>query len=281
MQQPVILSEWAVIGLSGPESEQFAQSQLTSDVAQLRNSDEQVRKNPGQATAYCEPKGRVIANGYLFCTHPEAYLLAVHATLVEPILKRLQMYVLRTKVQLTLAPTSHLVGSQSVPEQATGCSISTQSNALYLDVRSQEEAAGYEVSGSLWPQAAVDAGVVLINDSTSQQFTPQMINLDEIGAVSFSKGCYPGQEIVARTHYLGKVKRRLCRVEVTADELPVEGTRILDPNDAPAGALINLAPANAGSLAGLAVVYDSARKHEALNLEGIQGSLRVTQSLRD
>lgn len=281
MQQPEILSDWAVIGLSGPESEQFAQSQLTSDVAQLSNSQEQVRKNPGQPTAYCEPKGRVIANGYLFCPRPEHYLLAVHASLADSLLKRLRMYVLRTKVELALETSSWVVGSRTPSERPAGCPISTQSNELHLDIRSDDEVAGWNTSETLWQEAAVNAGVVLIKDSTTQQFTPQMINLDETGAVSFSKGCYPGQEIVARTHYLGKVKRRLCRVQFEASELPAEGTRIQDPEGAAAGALLNYVRTDGGALLGLAVVYDSARKHDSLRLENIQGALQVTESLRD
>lgn len=278
-QQPELLSDWALIGLSGPQSQEFAQSQLTSDVVQLSNNDAQVRKNPGQPTAYCEPKGRVIANGYLFRPASQIYFLAVHASLSEVLMQRLKMYRLRSKVEIELITDHQLVGYSPADIIASGCAITPGSETLQLDI-AQSNDLGDSLSHTLWPEAAVRAGVVLIEAATSEQFTPQMINLDEIGAVSFSKGCYPGQEIVARTHYLGKVKRRLCRVQITSHSVPEIGARIVDPKGSPAGALLNFVP-QTGGYVGLAVVYDSARAHEALQLDGGSGTLVVKEALRD
>src|SRR5262249_16785525 len=129
------------------------------------------------AAGYCSPKGRLLAVLHLR-RDGEAILMRLHHSVAEATLKRLRMFVLRSKVTLELEPAANL-GDDSP-----------------------------------WRRDNILRGVPVIYPQTQDQFVPQMVNLDQLGGISFDKGCYTGQEIVARLHYLGQLKRRmfLCRL---------------------------------------------------------------------
>lgn len=170
----------AVARFSGEDAGAFLQSQLTADVEALGD---------GQNTlaCYCTPKGQVL--GLLLVGRENGdFLLAGHATLLPGILKRLQMYVLRSKVRISDALDRCVTGSPGPEYGFSG--------------------GGVELPDpDAWRAAELRAGISWLNAGSTERFIPQMLGFEGIGAVSFTKGCYPGQEIVARARYLGRVKR--------------------------------------------------------------------------
>ena len=126
---------------------------------------------------------------------------------------------------------------------------------------------------SVWRWLSIRAGVPLVTAATSDQFVPQMLNWDVLGGVSFQKGCYPGQEIVARMRYLGRLKERLHGFHVATDSEPPPGTRLYGPafGATPCGTVINAAPAPDGGCDLLAVVQIAAIEAGALTLGALDG----------
>ncbi|MBT8047915.1 MAG: folate-binding protein YgfZ [Xanthomonadales bacterium] len=186
----------------GAEAGDFLQNQLSADIAALK---------PGEASfaCYCSPKGKVLGL-LLVCRRTDDFLVAAAADLLPRILERLSIFVMRTRVEFSAQSGLHVLGagisSEPVAEE------SFQPGGLPLQyVFSDRDAAGH---GTAFKNEELRLGVTWLNAETTEKFIPQMLGYDRIGAVSFSKGCYPGQEIVARARYLGKVKRAPVIVQV-------------------------------------------------------------------
>jgi folate-binding protein YgfZ len=195
--------------------------------------------------AMCTPKGRVIST-FLLAKSGDDFLLILPVELLETVKKRLSMYVLRAKV--TLIDSSDnlcllgLTGTSNetflATEQQNGVVrvhfgnrcllIADEQNATRL--WSESVALGYQATDSMhWLTLDILAGIPWLSTATSEEFIPQMLNLDKLGGISLTKGCYTGQEIVARTHYLGKAKRALFVAEcLTAT--PEANASIIDAN---------------------------------------------------
>lgn len=188
---------------------------------------------PGQSSygAYCTAKGRMLAS-FLLLREDESYVLIMARDIAAAVQRRLQMFVLRAKVRLDLIDAS--------PDRWS----------LLEDIR---------------------RGIGWITAATQEAFVPQMLNLEKIGGISFKKGCYPGQEIVARTQYLGKASRRMRLVRCT-DALkagdPVYGEAM---GDQACGMVVNAAPAENGWEA-LAVVHNDALVG-SLHAHSLQGPI--------
>jgi folate-binding protein YgfZ len=200
--------------LSGPDAGDFLHNQVSADVLALAT---------GESTfaCYCEPKGRVLAL-MLISRNVDDYFVIMSRPLLASIATRLRMYVMRAKVEIetlenyvvsglhseeTLSVSNDPVAVVAVPDSndrlilTTGKTDSTDTSALL----------------NTWKVSELKRGITWLCPETSGQFLPQMLGYDSLGAVNFRKGCYPGQEIVARTHYLGKVKRHprlLCTTAV-------------------------------------------------------------------
>jgi len=177
-------TSYATIAVAGAEAADFLQSQLTADVRELEDGADPV------LTAWCNPKGRVIA---LFHLRREdgSYRLALPAALADAVIKRLTMFRFRAKVDLEVTA---------------------------LDPRDIGLGAGSDLEQ--WRRRQLEAAIAEIGPAQSEEFTPHMLNLDLLGAVSFDKGCYPGQEIVARTHYRGATRRRMQRYTAAGQAAP-------------------------------------------------------------
>jgi tRNA-modifying protein YgfZ len=212
---PFPLESLRTLAVAGPDARGFLQSQLSSDLDELSDTC-------GQFSAWHDPKGRVLA---FFRVLPwrESYLLVMQSRLAATIRQRLGLFVLRARVTLEPGPPVFgLAGAETAAALAVlglapggallGAAWNTEASAMRVP-------AGWLIVGNLgaavnaaasaaWDYAEVAAGIPEIYPETSGQFVAQMLNLDRIGAVSFTKGCYPGQEIVARAHHLGRVKRR-------------------------------------------------------------------------
>ncbi|MCP1291827.1 hypothetical protein NK214_16670 [Chromobacterium sp. S0633] len=229
-----VLDKHKIIQVAGEDAEAFLQGQLSSDVREL--SDE----SHAQYSSYSSAKGRMLAS-FLVWRSDGVYCLAVSADLAEYVAKRLSMFVLRSKVKVSIADNLTLIGLAG----ATALNTLAIEPALAASVGPREmirvelglliglpgagwvlavDEAGAEqlgarltdtaslVSSSVWDWRDIDAGIPWVSLATQEQFVPQMANMELIGGVSFKKGCYPGQEIVARSQYLGKMKRRMFKV---------------------------------------------------------------------
>lgn len=272
------LAHLGLIECRGEDARAFLHNQLTSDVNHLAT-------DVAQHAAWCSAKGRMLAS-FLLWRRDDAYCLRLAADLAPAILKRLQMFVLRSRVQLVDAgQTTRLLGlagpQAAAALQAAGLQLPDApmktahcagGTVVRLDEVRFEIAANADTAGELWRALAevarpvggeawqwleIAAGIPLISAATREEFVPQMANFERIGGVSFHKGCYPGQEVVARTQYLGKVKRHLYRARA---EVPLSPGAALFSPEAPeqaCGMLVNTAPAPEGGHVALAVIQES------------------------
>ena len=225
-----VLSDETLIIISGEDAITFLQGQLTSDVAALKEGEPQL-------SGYCNVKGRLYAT-FILIKEGATIRMIISADIAEIVRKRLSMFVMRAKVKLELAPQCKLFGL------TTGLSVDNTNlkgiNAItllspaaalerYLVVADANDATAatlsangfVEMSLAQWRQRELQAGITRVSAALSEQFVPQMLNFELLGGVSFTKGCYPGQEIVARSQYLGKMKRRtfLFQIDGATDEL--------------------------------------------------------------
>lgn len=258
------LSVTGLIAISGIDSQTFLQGQVTNDIKLLAQG--------AQFNGYCTPKGRLLALFYSFSLEDVIYLQCPRA-LIPDLVKRLRMYVLRSKVVvedaserlfafgLTSSNLATLIEHlPNIPHQLAHTKDGTlirladaasQQRALLLVNSEQAQATWQSLSAiftpgnnTQWEALEIQAGTPQVYASTKEQFVPQMVNLDALNGINFKKGCYTGQEIVARTHYLGKVKRRTLLAQVvTGDLIPQVGDVVLDAQQQEAGQLVRVAPA--------------------------------------
>ena len=216
------LADWGVISASGEDAHKFLHSQLTQDTLHLA-------RDAARLAGYCSPKGRLLATFVVWRGADDEVFLACSADLLPAVLKRLTMFVLRAKCKLVDVsaqwPLWGLAGDavlQAAPDLAVWgrASLGTAEIVRLPDATAD----GLAVPRCLWAGSAppeampldIDAwrwleassGVARVMAATAEQFVPQMINLEVVGGVDFQKGCYPGQEIVARSQYRGTLKRR-------------------------------------------------------------------------
>ena len=229
-----------VIKISGVDAETFIQGQITNDITLLSGEEKSIY------AGYCSPKGRLLA--FFFITKIDNnYFLFCPPCISETISKRLTMYVLRAKVEIICTPEDvdyFLVDESDVKKLTDNLSSIPQSkmqstvnhnksvSVTMLDSpksyffifgnkkeisKLHDEIYSTEINPCNWNEVHIDNIIPNIFNETQDLYIPQSVNLDLIGAVNFKKGCYTGQEVVARTHYLGKPKRRMYLGSVTAD----------------------------------------------------------------
>jgi folate-binding protein YgfZ len=243
------LTDWGVIRASGEDARSFLHAQLTQDVSHLL---------PGEArlAGYCSPKGRLLASFVLWSRGPAEVLLACSADLLPATLKRLSMFVLRAKCKLVDASAELGVWGVAFdpaegPDHWPSRDWAWQRDGDAACIRLPDAPAdGGVVHRMLWvgpatsagpsqrPALAADAwawlearsGVARIVAATVDQFVPQMVNMELVGGVNFQKGCYPGQEVVARSQYRGTLKRRSYVVH--GDSPLVPGDEVYHGDDA-------------------------------------------------
>jgi tRNA-modifying protein YgfZ len=202
----VLLDDLRALAVSGPDRLSFLQGQLTQDVTTARTASTVL-------AGWADAKGRLLFAGHLFSTpvgSDDALALLVPAELADALLKRLRMYVLRAKAQITLLdqPIVGLLGTAGPTGDGQAVRILGEDRRHILLGPAPGTA---ECPRSEWQLADIRAGIPTIVAATSGEFVPQMVNLDLLSGISFTKGCYTGQEIVARMKYLGRVKRRMLR----------------------------------------------------------------------
>jgi tRNA-modifying protein YgfZ len=285
----VALSHWGVIRAKGADAAAFLHGQLTNDFALLGN-------DRARLAGYCSAKGRLLAS-FIGCKRgDDEVLLACRADILAPTLKRLSMFVLRAKCKLSDASAEvrlfGLAGASAVGllgQTADELAVWGKTELGDATVIRLPDAAGTRrylwaadasvaappiqaLSLDAWQWGEVHSGVVSIEAATADQFVPQMVNYELIGGVDFKKGCYPGQEIVARSQYRGTTKRRVFLFETDAIAQP--GQEIFHDGDPgqPAGLVANVAPQADGS-ALLVEVKLAALHGGSLHLGAADGAL--------
>ena len=274
------LADFGLIRAAGADTAPFLHNLLTNDVNAL--APDAVR-----FAGLCTAKGRLIATLHLWHDRQDGLLLMLSADILPGILKKLSMYVLRSKVKLTDVGDEHVLIGLAGPEaearvQDLGAVVPFPLQVVPFDggqvVRLDEQrfvlvvaaasapavwtrlaAQCRAVGAAAWRWLEIAAGQPRVVAATQEAFVPQMANfeLPGVGGVSFTKGCYPGQEVVARTQYLGKIKRRMYRVHAGDPAAP--GTHVYAPDtgDQHCGHIALAAPAPGGGYDCLAVVQES------------------------
>ena len=270
------LPNQGLIRFSGEDARVFLHNQLTCDVEALGIKQ-------GTYGAYCTPKGRVLATFLLWHTE-QGYFMQLPSSLREPIRKQLTKFILRSKVKAEDASTEWslhgISGSDAgtIVERAVGSvprgthEIASSTNVMAIRLSGERyliagaeahkeklnEALSRGRKGELehWDWLKVRAGIPTILPVTQEEFVPQMVNLDLIGGVSFEKGCYPGQEIVARMHYRGTLKQRMYLANVPGPDRPQPGEKLYSPTfgEQACGTIVNAARSPDGGHDALAVI---------------------------
>ena len=229
LQGIAALPHLGVIQAQGEDAANFLHNQLSNDVLLLPVGQSRL-------AAFCSAKGRMQASFVVIKTAPDTVLLVMSLDLLAQTLKRLSMFVLRAKVKMIDATTSWqlrgLLGDNARAVLAEATPWQTTSNdgahavalypavlgdtqvprALWLAAPSQGLPAGAALSTEVWAWFEVMSGVTLVSQSVFEAFVPQMLNYESVGGVNFKKGCYPGQEVVARSQFRGTLKRRTALV---------------------------------------------------------------------
>lgn len=268
------LTDFGLIRVSGPDAAGFLHNLMSNDI-------QGIGAVTARVAGLCTPKGRLLAI-FLVWREGDDFLLMLPQEILPSILKKLSMFVLRSKVKLSdISAEKVLIGvspaptflDATLPRFAVGATASGQAIRLddtraLLCLTSEAALARWPeftararpVGGDAWRWLEIAAGQPRVVAATQEVFVPQMLNMDlpGVAGVSFTKGCYPGQEIVARTHYLGKVKRRMVRAHIGHAFTP--GTHVYAPEtgDQQCGALVSLAPSPEGGFDTLVSVQLSA-----------------------
>jgi folate-binding protein YgfZ len=270
------LSQFGVLKISGEDAQTFLQNMLSSDVREVGESR-------AQLGSFNTAKGRMLAT-MLVWKNGADYFLHLPRGLTAAIQKKFSLYVLRSKVKISDASdeiiclglagreAEKLLGAcfPTVPQTIMSATQHEGDSLIRLGAERFQiattpqhapslwqrlTATGAHAAGSAcWDWLTLRAGIPVVLPATQEAFVPQMANLELIGGVNFKKGCYPGQEIVARVQYLGKSKRRMYLAHVAANAQAGEDLFSADNTEQSCGTVVNAAPAPDGGVDLLAVV---------------------------
>ncbi|MDR6215237.1 folate-binding protein [Paracidovorax wautersii] len=269
------LTHLGVIRVEGEEAAKFLHGQLTQDFALLG-------LDQARLAGFLSAKGRMQASFIGFKRSASEVLLVCSADLLAPTLKRLSMFVLRTKAKLTDASADFtlrgLAGSAAPAERAPWSKADAgaasvvqlypadgQARALWVAPAGTPAPEGAELPLEAWRWSEVRSGVATLTAPLVEAFVPQMLNYESVGGVNFKKGCYPGQEVVARSQFRGTLKRRTYLAHAVED-MPV-GAEVFAEGDAeqPVGTVVQTAPAPTGGVDLLVSMQISAADATRLN----------------
>lgn len=279
------LTHLGVIEVSGEDAAKFLHGQLTQDVALMGPSE-------ARLAAFCSAKGRMLASFVMTRQGPQGVRLVCQRDLLAPTLKRLSMFVLRAKAQLRdasddlavygLAGDALQALAPDWPAGATKLDLGAATlarlpaaggvtRALWVGPASEPAPAGATLSADLWVWGEVLSGVAPVSAATVEAFVPQMLNYESVGGVNFKKGCYPGQEVVARSQFRGTLKRRgfILHGEVAM----AAGQPVFAAADAsqPAGTIALAAPSPLGGFDAIASLQVAATEGKPLHLDAADG----------
>ena len=291
------LSHFGIIAAYGDDATEFLQAQFTNDI-------NLVDETHSQLSALCSPKGRMLCNFRIF-RREQTYYLVLPYELLEAALSRLRMFVLRSKVTLEDASDALIgigtSGNKMIEHlgDIVGKLPENTDEAIeykdYTIIRVAGVIPRYEIYGLLepmkklwqaldvhatpvganvWELLNIQAGIPVITAASIDAYVPQMANMHLINGVSFTKGCYPGQEIVARMHYLGKLKRRMYRIGFDAHDKPATGTPLVTETSTESqdiGAILSAQQNPDGNYEALAVIQVNDAENSKLMLGDAKG----------
>jgi folate-binding protein YgfZ len=291
------LADQGLLCAEGADTQSFLQGQLTNDSNQINDSQSQL-------SALCTPKGRMLVL-FRLLGQADRFFLQAPAELLPAIHKWLQMYVMRSQVRISDESSNWLqlglVGScapdlvqelfgqvpkqrdQVVSKEGLLCLrlggdvprfmllvAKNQAQALQQRLAAQAKPAHL----NLWKYLCIRAGEPAVYQKTQEAFIPQMLNLEALNGLSFTKGCYTGQEVVARMQYLGKLKRQLFHARVTSNQRPAPGDMLFSPDSTSgqgAGQIVEVAATPEGGFELLAVVETKLVEQGQVHLESPDG----------
>jgi folate-binding protein YgfZ len=284
------LPHLGIIAVQGEDAVSFLQGQLTQDFALLAPSQ-------ARLAAYCNAKGRMLAS-FVGLEREGQILLVVGRDILAPTQKRLSMFVLRAKAKLRdasaefdlygLAGAAAAAASPRTGEPWSRADLGEasvvglypadgQARALWLAPAGGPAPAGAELSRDLWLWGEVRSGVATISAPVVEAFVPQMLNYESVGGVNFKKGCYPGQEVVARSQFRGTLKRRAYLAHSEGALQPgQEVFHAADPTQ-PCGLVAQAAPAPGGGWDAIVSMQTAAAEGGALTAGGAQGRAVAVQ----
>jgi folate-binding protein YgfZ len=290
------LSNLGIIRATGDEALTFLHGQFTNDLNLVTDENSQL-------SSYCNPKGRMLAI-FRVLKKGDDYFLILPREVLEPVLKKLTMFKLMAKVELTdvsdeyvlfglagpnatsITQEQNLKIPESIDDALHEKNItviklpSENSRLLFMSEPNDAKNIWQSLSNKAisstyktWELHDIQSGIPQVTEEISEAFIPQMVNLELIGGVNFQKGCYPGQEIVARTHYLGKPNRRMYRINIDSNSCPPPGTNIFSKKDGdqPVGKIVSAQNYNNEVCSALTVLRTAKENDDELHLESISG----------
>jgi folate-binding protein YgfZ len=295
------LSQFSLLKVSGEDAQSFLQNLLSNDIREVTSTR-------AQLSSFNNAKGRMLAS-MLVWRDGDSYLLQLHHSLCEPIRKKLSMYVLRSKVKIvdvsaelvcigvagadalkTLQTLHPALPQQTmdVVMQGEDSILCREANRFQITTTPQRAielwrslSALRAVGSNRWDWLDIRAGVPFVQAATLEAFVPQMLNFEVIGGVNFKKGCYPGQEVVARMHYLGKASRRmyLAHLDTATEAKAGDALFSLASAEQSCGTVVDAQPSPDGGMDLLAVVQTASHESAAVHLGTIDGPQLIFQAL--
>jgi len=287
------LPHLGVIRAEGEDAAKFLHGQLTQDFSLLGLSE-------ARLAAFCSAKGRMLASFIGFKRSPTDILLVCRRDLLAPTLKRLSMFVLRAKVRLSDASTDFaLYGlAGDAAGTITGLALSAWSKtdvgaanairlypsdgvprALWVAPADEPAPPGPALDAGTWRWTEVRSGIADVTAPIVEAFVPQMLNYESVGGVNFKKGCYPGQEVVARSQFRGTLKRRAYLVHSAAPLAAGDAVYVTGEGTEPCGTVAQAAAAPGGGFDALVSLQISAANGAELRLGQADGPVLALQPL--
>lgn len=274
------LPHLGVIRVEGEEGAKFIHGQLTHDFSL-------VGQDQARLSAFCSPKGRMLASFVGFKRSPTEILLICNLDVLPATLKRLSMFVMRAKAKLTDVTSEFVVwgltggaigapwalqtsGSATVVNLYPACNTARQ---LWVAPAGTAQPKGALLPPEIWAYGEVMSGIAMISQPVVDAFVPQMLNYESVDGVSFKKGCYPGQEVVARSQFRGTLKRRAYIL--SAEEEILVGQEVFAPDDEsqPVGTVVQSAIAPSGGFVAIASLQIAAAASGQLRLGSNTGPI--------
>ena len=279
------LEHLGIVEIKGGNSAEFLQGQMTQDIYSIKDSE-------ATLTSVLNPQGRIISTAFVF-KWGESFILMVSNEVLDKLIAWLSRFILRSEVEITKSEDSVFgLNKENAKELCNILNVETNDISFESDesclktIEADDERAFLigksenlldDLSISTlttkdWKMSDINAGIPIIYGENIEKFIPQMVNLDLINGISFSKGCYTGQEIVARVQHKGKVKQRMFRITGKASNKKIDSGSAIFFADTKVGTVIESLEDN-GYINALGVINNDASKKE-LSVEGIKITIK-------
>mgnify|MGYP001192113974 FL=1 len=279
------LEHLGIVEIKGGDSAEFLQGQMTQDIYSIKDSE-------ATLTSILNPQGRIISTAFVF-KWGESFILMVSNEVLDKLISWLSRFILRSEVEITKLEDSIFGLNQENAKKLCNIlnvetnDISFESDESCLKTIEADDERAFLIGKSEnllddlsistlttkdWKMSDINAGIPIIYGENIEKFIPQMVNLDLINGISFSKGCYTGQEIVARVQHKGKVKQRMFRITGKASNKKIDSGSAIFFADTKVGTVIESLEDN-GYINALGVINNDASKKE-LSVEGIKITIK-------